>query len=122
MSAIPPDPSAFLDPHRRHSRRGDKDTSAHLLVRRKLFDMVRDILERDGHSGNTAAPILNTSRARAYALIRGEMQLFNSETLIDMLARLGVMVEIIVTREQRYARHNITRKRPGWRPPPRMSF
>ena len=122
MSALPPDPSAFLDPRRRHSRRGDKDTSAHLQVRRELFDMVRDILERDGHSGNTAAQILNTSRARAYSVIRGEMQLFNSETLIDMLARLGVMVEIIVTREQRYARHNITRKRPGWLPPPRMSF
>ena len=84
--------------------------------------MVRDILERDRHSGNTAAPLLNTSRARAYSLIRGEMQLFNSETLIDMLARLGVTIGITVTREQRYARHNITHKRAGWRPPPRMSF
>jgi predicted XRE-type DNA-binding protein len=89
-----------------------------MLVRRKLFAMVLEIAERDGLDQHALASVIRTSRPRAYSLLRGRIELFNSETLIDILARLGVDVDITVTRRRPYMRWRIANPRPGWRPPP----
>ena len=77
--------------------------------------MILDIVERDHLCDYELAHILNTSRPRASALIHGYVAEFNSETLIDILGRLGVTVDIAVTHTQRYARLNIANPRPGWK-------
>lgn len=105
---------------RRHSRRGGPN-APHMLIRRQLFDMARDIVFRDGLGDQALAHIIHTSRPRASALIHGYIDEFNSETLVDILARLGVTVEINVTRTQRYARWHFERPRPGWKPLPNVA-
>ena len=77
--------------------------------------MILDIVERDRLGDYELAHILNTSRPRASALIHGYVAEFNSETLIDILGRLGVTVDITVTHTQRYARMHFAQPRPGWK-------
>lgn len=102
---------------RRHSRRGGPD-SAHMRLRAQLFQMILEIARRDNLSDWALAHIVNTSRTRASTLLHGHIARFNSETLVDILARLGVSVEITVTRTQPYARWHLPNPRPGWKPNP----
>src|SRR5688500_20390273 len=97
---------------RRHSRRGGAD-SAHMIIRNRLFDMILEIVQRDQLGDQTLAHIINTSRTRASALSHGYIVEFNTETLIDILARLGVTIDVTVTRTQAYARRPLANPRPG---------
>lgn len=78
--------------------------------------MIHEIVQRDQLGDQMLAHILNTSRTRASALIHGYLAEFNTETLIDILARLGVTVAITVTHTQRYARWHFAKPRGGWKP------
>lgn len=98
-------PTYYLDPKRRHSRRGDPSISQHMHVRRRLFDLARQ--ESADFSDDWLARLLNTSRTRTRHLSRGHIEHFNSETLIDILARLGVFVEVVVTQRLQYAIMNV---------------
>ena len=88
-----------------------------MLVRRKLLDLILGIARRDHLRDYDLASCLRTSRPRASTLLHGHIAHFNSETLIDILARLGVEVDIIVTRRRGYLRWSVRRPRPGWKPP-----
>jgi predicted XRE-type DNA-binding protein len=82
-----------------------------MRVRKILFEMARDIAGRDALKDYDLAFMLGTSRTRASNLLHGHIAKFNSETLIDVLARLGVTIEPTVIRVVPY------RKR---RPPQRV--
>ena len=82
-----------------------------MRVRRILFDMIREIARRDALTMYDLAPMLGTSRTRASDLLHGHIAKFNSETLIDVLARVGVTIEPQVVKVVGYLR-----RRP---PPPR---
>jgi predicted XRE-type DNA-binding protein len=101
----------------RHSRRGGPDRE-HMRIRRILFDLVREIVQRDQLNYSLLAQCIRTSEPRAHSLIKGHIERFNSETLIDILTRLGVDVDIVVKGRRPYVLWNLTRTRPGWRPPP----
>ncbi|MGH7677181.1 MAG: XRE family transcriptional regulator [Gemmatimonadaceae bacterium] len=105
----------------RHSRWGGPDR-VHMLIRRKLLDLFLELARRDGLNYRMLAHVLRTSRPRACTLLNGQIERFNSETLIDILARLGVDVEIIVVRRRGYLRWNIPNPRPGWKPPPDVAM
>lgn len=87
-----------------------------MIIRQELFRMIREIVHRDQLGDQALAHIVHTSRTRASALIHGYIDEFNSETLIDILARLGVTVDITVTKTQRYARFHLAHPRRGWKP------
>lgn len=99
----------------RHSRRGGP-TREHMRIRRVLLDLAIEVVRRDHLSDYVLANIINTSRTRASTLIHGHIEKFNSETLIDILARLGVDVDITITRRRGYHRFHIKRTRFGWKP------
>jgi predicted XRE-type DNA-binding protein len=69
-----------------------------MRVRKILFDMARDIAERDALRDYDLAQMLRTSRTRASTLLHGHIEKFNSETLIDILARLGVTIQPTIVR------------------------
>jgi predicted XRE-type DNA-binding protein len=103
-------------PNRRRNSRRDPD-AVHMAFRRQLFNLVLEIINRDSLSDTALATTLNVARTRASALRNGHLLLFNSETLVDILARLGVTVEASVARTQPYVRGFNPNPRPGWKPP-----
>lgn len=86
-----------------------------MAFRLQLFDLAREIVLEDQIQDCILARTLNIGRTRASALIHGHIRLFNSETLVDILARLGVTVEVTVVKRQRYYRGYARKARPGWK-------
>lgn len=84
----------------RYSRHGAKDLD-HMRLRRKLLDLFLELAQRQGLAYYTIARVCATSEPRAWRLLHGHIELFNSETLIDILARFGVTVDVVVTKQVR---------------------
>ena len=105
------------DPTRRRNSRRD-NAAVHMEFRQQLFDLVREIIERDQLADYQLGKAINVARTRASALIHGHIRLFNSETLVDILARLGVTVAVTVVERRPYVRGFVKNPRPGWKPLP----
>ena len=91
-----------------------------MAVRRALLDLILEITKRDGLDQWGLAHSVGMTRPRASNLLHEHIGKFNSETLVDVLARLGVTVQVTVTERRHYTRWNIARPRGGWRPPPHL--
>lgn len=50
-----------------------------------------------------AAKLLGVTQPRVSDLLRGRVELFSADTLIDMLARLGIKVRLVATARKRVA-------------------
>jgi predicted XRE-type DNA-binding protein len=64
--------------------------SAHLLVRADLLLQLQKVLSARELTQVRAARLLHVSQPRVSDLLRGRIDLFSTDSLIDMLARLGV--------------------------------
>jgi predicted XRE-type DNA-binding protein len=89
-----------------------------MRIRRQLMALFLELARRDGLSDMEIGMACRTSRQRASDLLHGHIARFNSETLIDILWRYGVRLEIVVSERRPYLRHKIPNPRPGWKPPP----
>ncbi len=79
------------------------EEAAHLLVRSDLMIQIEDLLKERGLTQAKAAKLLGVSQPRVSDLVRGRVELFSIDTLVDMLARLGVSVTIRMKRSGRVA-------------------
>jgi predicted XRE-type DNA-binding protein len=70
------------------------EEAQHLLVRSELMLKVENLLNARGLTQAAAAKILGVSQPRVSDLLRGKIGLFSTDSLIDMLARLGVTVRV----------------------------
>jgi predicted XRE-type DNA-binding protein len=68
----------------------------HLLVRADLLIQVQKAIGARGLKQAEAAKTLRVTQPRVSDLLRGRIELFSTDTLIDMLARLGVKVRLVV--------------------------
>ena len=80
-----------------------REEAEHLLVRADL------LIQAQSSSGRRlkqreAAEILRMSQPRVSDLLRGRIDLFSSDALIDMLARLGAQVRFTVKPHRRRAK------------------
>jgi len=75
----------------------------HLKVRADLLIDVNRAIARRGLTQAAAAKILGVHPPRVSDLMRGKIELFSIETLIDMLARLGLSVKIMTVRSRKRA-------------------
>ena len=82
-----------------------------MRVRGKLLDLLLDIVREDQLDWSALVHVLGISQPRASNLLHRHMEKFNSETLIDMLARVGVRVEVRPVSRDRYRRFNIPPRR-----------
>jgi predicted XRE-type DNA-binding protein len=73
-----------------------KEESEHLLVRADLLIQVQKAIASKGLKQAEAAKTLRVTQPRVSDLLRGRIDLFSTDTLIDMLARLGVGVRLVV--------------------------
>ena len=68
----------------------------HLLVRADLLLQVQKALAARGLTQTQAARLLHVTQPRVGDLLRGRIDRFSTDSLIDMLARLGVRVRFIL--------------------------
>src|SRR5206468_11651932 len=73
-----------------------KEESEHLLVRADLLIQVQKAIASRRLKQAEAAKVLRVTQPRVSDLLRGRIDLFSTDTLIDMLARLGVGVRLVV--------------------------
>ena len=65
-----------------------------LRIRADLMGAVRKTIEARGLTQAAAARLLGVTQPRVSDLVRGRIDLFSIDTLIDMLTRAGVAVEV----------------------------
>ena len=73
-----------------------KEESEHLLVRADLLIQVQRSIASRRLRQAEAAKVLRVTQPRVSDLLRGRIDLFSTDALIDMLARLGVGVRLTV--------------------------
>jgi predicted XRE-type DNA-binding protein len=73
-----------------------KEESEHLLVRADLLIQVQKAIASRRLTQAEVARLLRVTQPRVSDLLRGRIDLFSTDALIDMLARLGVGVRLVV--------------------------
>ena len=73
-----------------------REEAEHLLVRSDLMIQVQKIIASRGLKQKSAAKILGVTQPRVSNLLRGRIDLFSTDALIDLLARLGAQVRLTV--------------------------
>jgi predicted XRE-type DNA-binding protein len=69
-----------------------KEEAEHLRVRADLMVALEKALAKRGLTQAQAAKLLGVTQPRVSDLLRGRIDLFSVDMLIDMLARLGIRV------------------------------
>jgi predicted XRE-type DNA-binding protein len=79
------------------------EKAEHLLVRADLMIRLEKELGSRGLTQGQAAELLGVTQPRVSDLLRGRVELFSADALIDMLARLGIRVRIVASTRRRVA-------------------
>src|SRR5262249_16434400 len=79
------------------------EKAEHLLVRADLMIRLEKELGSRGLTQAQAAELLGVTQPRVSAFLRAPAQLFSADTLIDMLARLGIRVRLVASTRRRVA-------------------
>ena len=74
------------------------EEAEHLLIRADLMIQIEKVLKERGLKQAQAAKVLRVTQPRVSDLLRGRIELFSTDTLIDMLARLGIRVRLVTRR------------------------
>ena len=72
------------------------EEAEHLKIRSDLMIQLQKVIAARGLTQARAAKILRVTQPRVSDLLRGRIDLFSTDTLIDMLARLDVRVNVIL--------------------------
>ncbi len=72
----------------------DEDEAEHLRIRSVLMATLRQVIRERKLTQAAAARLLEVSQPRVSDLVRGKIDLFSIDTLVDMLARAGVRVDV----------------------------
>jgi predicted XRE-type DNA-binding protein len=78
-----------------------REEAEHLLVRADLLIQLQKIIASRRLKQREAARLLHVSQPRVSDLLRGRIDLFSTDALIDMLARLGARVRLTVKPSRR---------------------
>jgi predicted XRE-type DNA-binding protein len=73
-----------------------EEEAEHLKVRADLLIQIQKALEARGLKQAEAARLLGVTQPRVSDLVRGRLDLFSVDILIDMLAKLRVRVKLVV--------------------------
>jgi len=78
-----------------------ENTSAdaeNMKLRSRLMMAVREHIKREGLSQAQAAKLLGVTQPRISDLVRGKIDLFSIDTLINMLAKAGLHVDLKIAK------------------------
>ena len=79
------------------------DEVEYLKVRADLMVNLQKLITARGLKQAEAAELLGVTQPRVSDLMRGRIDLFSIDTLIDMLARLGVRTRLVLQPRRRRA-------------------
>ena len=79
------------------------EEAAHLLIRSDLMGQLRVLIAERGLTQKAAANALGVTQPRVSDLVRGRIELFSIDTLVEMLTRLDVEVTVKTKRRRRVA-------------------
>ena len=77
------------------------DEAAHLRIRADLLIRLQKAIESRGLTQAEVARLLHVTQPRVSDLMRGRLDLFSIDTLVDLLARLGVRVRVVFSSPKR---------------------
>ena len=77
------------------------DEAEHLRIRSDLLIQLQKAIRSQGLKQAEAARRLEVTQPRVSDLMRGRLDLFSVDSLIDMLARLGVRVRVVCSSSKR---------------------
>jgi len=80
-----------------------KAEAAHLLIRTDLMIQLKALIADRGLTQKSAAEALGVTQPRISELVRGRIELFSIDTLVEMLTHLGVAVTLKTKRRTRVA-------------------
>ena len=72
----------------------EPDEAEHLRIRSTLMITVQQVIEDRGLTQAEAADLFEVNQPRISNLMRGKIGLFSIDTLVDMLARADIRVEV----------------------------
>ena len=72
------------------------DEAEYLKVRSELMVKLQKVIKARGLTQAEAAERLGVTQPRVSDLMRGRIDLFSIDTLIDMLARLGLRAKVVL--------------------------
>src|SRR5213593_3126826 len=75
----------------------------HLRIRSDLLMQLQKTISSRGLKQAEAAKVLGVTQPRVSDLMRGRIDLFSIDTLIDMLAKLGIRAKIVLQPSRRRA-------------------
>ena len=73
-----------------------REEAEHLLIRADLMIQAQKLIATRKLKQREAAEIFRVSQPRVSDLLQGRVDLFSTDALIDMLARLGARVRLTV--------------------------
>jgi predicted XRE-type DNA-binding protein len=73
----------------------DEVEAEHLRIRSSLMIQVSKLIEDRHLTQAEAAKLFGVTQPRISNLVRGRIDLFSIDTLVDMLARAGIHVEVV---------------------------
>ena len=79
------------------------DEAEYLKIRAELMVNLQKVIMARGLKQAEAAELLGVTQPRVSDLMRGRIDLFSIDTLIDMLARLGVRAKLTIQPSRRRA-------------------
>ena len=75
----------------------EKEEAEHLRIRSALMGTVRQVITDREMTQAQAATLFNVTQPRISDLMRGKIDLFSIDTLVEMLSRAGVRIELRTT-------------------------
>jgi predicted XRE-type DNA-binding protein len=70
------------------------EEAEHLRIRSTLMSAAHKLIDERGLTQAEAAKLFGVTQPRVSNLVRGRIDLFSIDTLVDMLARAGVQVDV----------------------------
>ena len=81
----------------------DAQEAENLRLRSELMIHIRKLIGRRDLTQAAAAKLFGVTQPRVSDLVRGRIDLFSLDTLVNMLARAGVQVRLVVKRSPQVA-------------------
>ena len=75
----------------------DQDEAEHLRIRSALMATVRQVIKDGEMTQAEAAALFDVTQPRISNLMRGKIDLFSIDTLVEMLSRAGIRIELRTT-------------------------
>jgi predicted XRE-type DNA-binding protein len=79
------------------------EEAEYLRVRAELMASLQKVITSRGLKQTEAAKLLSTTQPRVSDLMRGRIDLFSIDTLVDMLARLDIRTKLVLQPRRRRA-------------------